>query len=477
MFEYQKVTFGTAIRKTALLVVILGSHLLLNLNFAWAESPIPIGRGVAQLFVDDFLIEKSNNLKRTLHQPRKDFGGNKPVVASDGLNWIGGDDGQAKPIVVDRRNPATGKVEGYGGGHSFYYDKKDAVYPYKGWVFFGNWGNGHEGIYYLRSMDGKVWERGPMVVNGYAGPGDPSCRVIRQDGRVIYGPGDTSRFSYDAVEDRFLAIFKFFTMDGVGPGNHLRSRAYVFLKRLDERFDTDRITHVELLPPASRANGDMPFDEYYESTAWRYGSLWLGGLLVWHRGDDYPYSAAGCAFLKLLLSRDGLHWKKVQLVNDSGIPEVFIPNGPEGGNNGRNDGGYMSEFSQGPLRIGDELIYYYGCTSYGKNHPPGIRIKGGGIFRARLRVDGFVSIDHGDLITRMLSFKGRDLFINSVGQINVEVLGKDGQSLGKAVVSGDSVRRKVLFAGRSLEQLVADNVARLRFTVGSEGQLYSFQVN
>jgi len=41
--------------------------------------------------------------------------------------------------------------------------------------------------------------------------------------------------------------------------------------------------------------------------------------------------------------------------NDAGEPEVFIPNGREGDNGGRNDGGYMSMFSQGPLRIGDEL--------------------------------------------------------------------------------------------------------------------------
>ena len=91
--------------------------------------------------------------------------------------------------------------------------------------------------------------------------------------------------------------------------------------------------------------------------------------------------------------------------NDAGTPEVFIPNGPEGGNHGQNDGGYMSEFSQGPLRIGDELIYYYGCSSYGKNHPRDVRISGGGIFRARLRLDGFVSIDGGTLTTRPLRFE------------------------------------------------------------------------
>ena len=100
---------------------------------------------------------------------------------------------------------------------------------------------------------------------------------------------------------------------------------------------------------------------------------------MWHGGGNYPYSAAGSAFLKLALSRDGLHWNKVPFANDAGVPEVFVPNGPEGGNGGRNDGGYLTEFSQGPLRIGDELIYYYGASSYGKNNPGNLRVGGGEI--------------------------------------------------------------------------------------------------
>jgi len=513
---FQEVRSRSGIGKALLFIAILGNPLFWDLDFALAEDPIVIQKGVVQLFVDDFLIEKSNHLVRTLHQPRKDYGGERPVItledaetllakgtivydlrlkryvmfakgrpsteiyrytSPDGINWIGGDDGQVKPIIMDRRNPATGRVEGYGGMHSFYYDKKDAAYPYKGWVFFGNWGNDYEGIYYLRSKDGKKWERGKMVVNGYAGPGDPSCRVIRQDGRVIYGPGDTSRFTYDPIGDRFLGIFKFFTTERVGPDNGLRSRAYIFLNRLDESIDTSRIKHVELLPPVSKTNGDTEFDEYYASSVWRYGSLWLGGLQIWHKGGNYPYSAAGCAFLKLLVSRDGLHWKKVPFSNDCGIPEVFIPNGCEGGNNGRNDGGYMSEFSQGPLRIGDELIYYYGCTSYGKNHPPGVRVTGGGIFRARLRVDGFVSIDGGELITRPLKFKGRELFVNGTGPIAIHVLDKDGKVSGKTVVQGNSLRKKVKFNGQSLQQLVPRGIARLKFAVERGGKLYSFHVD
>ena len=251
----------------------------------------------------------------------------------------------------------------------------------------------------------------------------------------------------------------------------------MFLDRLDRPFDLREIGEVALLPPAARVNGDKPDDEYYASTAWRYGSLWLGGLQVWHRGGDYPYSAAGCAFLKLVVSRDGLHWKKVRLVNDGGVPEVFIPNGPEGGNDGRNDGGYMSEFSQGPLRIGDELIYYYGCSSYGKNHPPEKHITGGGIFRARLRVDGFVSVDAGTLTTRPLAFRGDRLTANAVGPVTVEVLDGDGQRLAAATAEGDSLKHKIDFSGKTLGAVAADRAVRLRWTVGRGARLYSFIIH
>ena len=137
---------------------------------------------------------------------------------------------------------------------------------------------------------------------------------------------------------------------------------------------------MELVPAAAAANGDLPWDEYYAAGGWRYESLWLGELKVWHGGGDYPYSAAGSAFCKLAVSHDGLQWHKVPFTSDSGQPEVFIPNGPEGGNNAKNDGGYITLFNQGPLRIADELIFYYGSSSYGKNHEQNIRLNGGGIF-------------------------------------------------------------------------------------------------
>ncbi|MEO6436751.1 MAG: hypothetical protein ABIP55_13460 [Tepidisphaeraceae bacterium] len=483
---------------------------------AQQEGPISVPRGQAQLFVDDFLIDTQADLKRTLHQPKKDDGGNIPVIAlenefgglpatleangtivydprlkkhvmfalafcpsgaggdrvrnyrftsADGMSWIKGDDGTPQQVQFDLTDAASGK-SGVSDLFSCYYDTGDPNFPYKGWIniwFLPEL----DGIHYFQSKDGKTWERGNRVARFMS-------RAIQQDGRKVSGPSDVTVFYHDAVANRFLASIKFFGQP-VPPGNSLRSRAYAFLDKLNAPLAMESIDHIALLPKAAAADGDMPFDEYYGSTAWRYESLWLGGLKVWHGQGDYPYSAAGCAFLKRAVSRDGLNWRKVQFNNDASVPEVFIPNGAEGGKGGRNDGGYMTEFSQGPLRIGDELIFYYGSSSFGKNEPTGKRVSGGGIFRARLRQDGFVSVDGGTLTTRPLRLEGHELFVNGIGPITVTLLDGKGAALGSAEVTGDSLRHKVSFAGKRIGDALRDNTGRLRFTVLEGGRLYSLE--
>ena len=481
-------------------------------------TPIPVPAGVAQLFVDDDLIDTQADLKRTLHSPVKDHAGNKPMIAAkagmgllaygsivydvklgryvmfiqefpsrlmfqttsaDGLTWDITEHEKLTPVRFDLDlGELPDGVRGRFGIDLFscFYDKKDSRYPYKGWLWFANAGNEWEGIWYVRSADGLTWERPHQIVDGVANEKDPTCRVITQDGRSVFGPGDVTTFYYDEQEDRFLGLFKFFSPSDVRPGFGSRSRAYAFMDQMDEPFDTDRITHVELMPAMAERNGDHVFDEYYASTAWRYESLWLGGLKIFHGQGDYPYSAAGCAFLKLVVSRDGLHWSKVPFANDAGVPEVFLPNGPEGGNDGRNDGGYISQFSQGPLRVGDELIYYYSASSWGKRLKDRI-IRGGGIFRARLRIDGFVSVDWGTLTTKPLALDGNSLTINGTGPITIRVLSAGGNPLAATTVKqGDFLAHPVTFDGRSLGDLADHKPVRLQFEVDPEGELYSFRV-
>ncbi|MCC2671403.1 MAG: hypothetical protein K0Q72_3874, partial [Armatimonadetes bacterium] len=388
-------------------------------------------------------------------------------TSSDALHWIKGDDGHPERIAIDLHDPVSGADATNVDVFSCCYNARDREYPYQGWLWFANWGPGREGAYFMRSRDGKTWERGRMIVSAEEGK-------ISQDGRELRGAGDVTTLYQDPEQARFLALIKYASPVEVGPGNRLRARAYAFVDRLDQPLDLKRVDRVELVPAAAEANGDHPHDEYYAATAWRYGSQWLGGLKVWHGGGDHPYSAAGCAYLKLATSRDGLRWSKVRYPGHAGEPEVWLPNGKEGGGGGRNDGGYLTEFSQGPLRVGDELIYYYGCSSFGKNHPRGLRVTGGGIFRSRLRVDGFVSVDGGTLTTRPVTFEGAELELNAVGPVSVELQDAGGKRLGSATVLGDSVRHRVSFAGRSLQEAGGRGAVRLRFTVGEGGRLYSF---
>jgi len=496
---------------------VLSATCLAAVNDA-PSTVVTVKTGIAQLFIDDALIGSQANLRRTLHQPVKENGGNTPLIVADkgdallaygtivfdprlrqhvmlvqdlnrrrmlratspdGLNWSAKTHRELKPLTLDLDlGPLPKEAKGKFGIDVFscFYDLKDNEYPYKGWVWIANAGNEWEGVWYVRSSDGLTWERPRQICSGFAQPGDTSCLTIIQGGRTVYGPGDVTLFCHDPVENRFLGIFKFFDPYNTTPGYGSRSRAYVWLDSIDEPFDIKRIDHIELMPPMADRNGDRAYDEYYASAAWRYESVYLGGLKVFHSKDDYPFSAAGCAFLKLVVSRDGLHWKKVPFANDQGVAEVWMPNGREGGNGALNDGGYISEFSQGPLRIGDELIYYYSASSWGKNQPPERLVRGGGIFRARLRVDGFVSIDEGTLTTHPLKVEGERLSVNGVGPMIVQLLDRSGNLLAATRLSGDSLRHDVKFEERTLKKWAPEGVVQLRFIVEPPGKLYSFTV-
>lgn len=501
----------------------------------WAATPsaqpVLVPRGEPQLFVDDQLIAESHGLQRTLHQPRKDGGGEEPVlscpemfgyranlqanysiirdprlnawvmyclrfvsplpatsadgwrrtaiiryVSADGINWRSeSPDGmecvfpRSRTDVFDQASRASQPRIDVG---TIWYDHSDADWPYKAWIALVNLEAGKSGEYFFRSRDGRHFERRELVV--------PSrTHQIVAGGHELVGAGDTTRFAFDPGSGKFLALLKFLTnkADPV-TGSRLRSRAYQFVDRLEAPVDIQKLNTVALVPENAQRNGDLPFDEYYDVSAYRYGSHWLGELKIWHGQGDYAWSAAGAAFLKLISSSDGLAWRRVGYVNDSGFAEVYLANGPEGGNDGRNDGGYMTTFCNAPLRIGNELIFYYGASSYGKNASPDRRLTGGGIFRARLRLDGFVSVDAGPLTTPALRFAGEDLRVNSAGNVTVEVLDDRNIVLGSARVSGDDVRQRVRFAGRSLRALGGDRPeVRLRFTVEPGAALYAFVID
>src|SRR5262249_10223196 len=143
---------------------------------------------------------------------------------------------------------------------------------------------------------------------------------------------------------------------------------------------------------------------------------------------------------QLACSRDGEVWWR------AGDRRTFIPLGPEG--SWDRFGVYPNNCA--PIRVGNELWIYYDGDSrrhqtgqvprqrrgepwfapgHAEDPPlkPGVPISGLGL--ARLRLDGFVSVDAGPrpgrLLTRPLLFAGRDLHVNAdslKGNIRVEIL-------------------------------------------------------
>lgn len=249
--------------------------------------------------------------------------------------------------------------------------------------------------------------------------------------------------------------------------------------------------------------------ELHSMRGFPYEGIWLGLLdfyvvtvpavmdknnrIVTGSQDD------GWRCVQLTSSRDGLHWKRYS----DRTPLIGL------GKEGSWDGGDIC-YTTEPIIKDDEIwIFYhaYNCTHfcpswYGdlKNSPlkggPGwkerhnhaLDAKTGSIGLAKLRLDGFVSIDaareEGSLLTKPLKLEGSNLVINAEarsGQVAVEILDQDGSLLpGFSLAdckpfSGDSVRHTVQWKGNSdLSRLKGQSV-RLRFHL-QNAKLYSFLV-
>jgi hypothetical protein len=139
-----------------------------------------------------------------------------------------------------------------------------------------------------------------------------------------------------------------------------------------------------------------------------------------------------------------------------------------------------------PIEVGDEVWVYYGGFRYGISEK--VALKRGAYFRARLRLDGFVSADArysgGELVTTPIRFKGSQLALNADtsggGAIRVELQEQDGRAIdGYALsqgdeISGNSIRLPVTWQGRTGVRQLAGQSIRLRFVMHN-CKLYSFQ--
>jgi len=139
-----------------------------------------------------------------------------------------------------------------------------------------------------------------------------------------------------------------------------------------------------------------------------------------------------------------------------------------------------------PIVVGDEIWFYY--AGLGRSHGDVSTSYGSGIFRARLRRDGFVSVDAayrgGEFTTPVIKFEGNRLELNMDGSaggwLQVEIQSAEckplkGYKLNDCdTIRGNNLAKTITWKGSSIVSKLAGKPVRLRFVMRSM-KLFAFQ--
>ena len=494
-----------------------------------------------QVFVDDYLIEESSGLEMGFHPPEK-YEGN-PVLAAehpweseimqanavlfdaeenlykmwygggyyacyatsvDGINW-------EKPVlgIVDHEGSKENNiVEGM--VHKVIYSpemrgKEPPERLYKS--FFDTKflpekkpGGGWLGKAVSFSKDGFHWvpyEGNPVLV-GAVGDVNTVCRnpedvlhrfALNPVPKWMKEYEKTLKFFHSFLF-RYLAFVKLSVRIGrfdrrsvgISYSEDFTNWAYPHLilapdERDDEMAD-DRIEAARGL--LEFEHPDDHHTHFYGMDVFPYAGIYLGFLFVFDAAMEMDRvgkgNQSGPMHIQLVSSRDLYHWRRL------GDRQPFIPNGE------------LDEIDCGMICgvnavvSGDTIKYFYNGNnaSHGgltrKDHGP-VRT---GACIAESRLDGFTSIDAGDgggaLLTKELSFSGKELVINAAatdGTVEVELL-KDGRpaegfsSADCDAFHGDEIRHTVSWKGKTDVVPFSGKPVRLRFSL-KNAKLFAFQ--
>ncbi len=469
------------------------------------ERALGVG-ATKQLFVDERIIAETNGVQRSLNQPAK-YAGN-PLFF---------------PLY-----PWEGRVELYG---TIMRDAGDFRMWYTGLGGMGvaqmgventsRWANiafdPNNLLYstcYATSHDGIFWERPNLGLVEYEGSKDTNIVLLNASGGNVFydarDPAPDRRYKSLFYESRDLdgtsnegdGVSVAFSPDGLNwtryAGNPVITRAsdshtlfgwdelhgqYVAYCRpsLHEgnrvrrigRCVSDDFIHwndpEELLAPDEQ---DPEGLQFYNMPVFKYEGLYVGQLQAYHTPPEEPHIRFfGTVDVQLAVSRDGIAWERVC------GREPFMPNGPPNSI----DAGeiYMAN---APVLMGDEMWFYYSPCAV-EHGPTG---RSGPICLAKLRLDGFVSVDAGEemgtLVTVPFRCAGGSLKINAAargGLVAVAVLDEEGtqyEGFGKvdcAVFDGDAVEHEVTWRQVAFASLEG-KVIRLKFYL-RDARLYSFK--
>ena len=233
-----------------------------------------------------------------------------------------------------------------------------------------------------------------------------------------------------------------------------------------------------------------PQMQFHDVQLTTYGDVVIGLASAMHLKKNVKDNKTSTANIQLVSTRNGHQWHRVA------DRAVFIDNGP-----GKYDRGLVMASSTMAVKDDTIYIYYHGMQyGMGRRNPiyPG---KGkpaqgelGGICLATLPADRFVAMrpvktdSTGELLTKSLRLPGGELLLNADaedGDLQVELLDGKGRVLGgfegdkSRLMKQDRLRHRVVWQSgdeqKSLKDAPTNQPLALRFLL-KKGSLYAFQV-
>jgi len=460
-----------------------------------------------QLFLDDFIVERTEGLKRTMHQPVK-----RGAVIQPDQTW--------ETSLQTRCVPA--------------WDEQNEVF--KLWMITSTNVPGLSGTSYAESRDGIHWTKpilGQTVINGSRAnnfitvfpehqwpqngienvvydpdESDPDRRfkgfygvidrrpMVSPDGihwtlldTTALPSADESNLSYDRTQKTFIATLK---RNGPFGRSHAiwTSQDFTNWKDTGSLFHADekdqqlarkniavRLANSALQQPIKNDPEDYNAD-IYNFGVFRYAGLYIGLPAVYHATGKLKVNTDGFHLIQLACSRNLHTWKRL------GDRQPFI--GPSFAKPEIFDRTQLLPPSA-PVEHGDELWFYYTGLKY-RASPENADHKRGAICLAVLRRDGFISLDAekncGQLITVPFIFSGNRLLLNvdvrTGGHTKVEILDSNNEPMAGFHLAdchplhGDHIAHEIHWKHGSSVSSLAGKPVRLRIEL-SNADLYSFQ--
>ena len=481
-----------------------------------AVIPVDVGR---QLFVDDFLVEKSS-MRRAFHYPVKHPG--NPVFFP-----------QTKYERNDRLAPCA--VPKCGGIWYDPWEKRFKMWYLASYLGAMAYATSEDGIHWERPMldivpgtnlildpslprfegnfdwDGKFHpDSGTVWVDEHAPDGERFKMFIREAGAgfpgLLFTSADGIHWS-DPVRtgtmmDRSTMFFNPFRKKWVHSIRwcdpiHGRNRLYWegddFLKDGQwilggEPADRARAASFWVGADCMDQTRDIP-PQLYNLDAVAYESLMVGFFQILKGPENHIAQESGLPKLTELVlatSRDGFHWHRPDR-------NAFIGARREPGSW---EYGYVESTGGLCLVVGDELWFYYSAYAGDPERKESLTgswttsgaYANGAVGLAKLRRDGFASMQAcfqgADLTTRSLVFTGGHLFVNvdtSGTLLRAEFLDENGAVIEPYTldrcrgVCTNSTQTEIKWTGVDDFKALSGKPVKLRFQM-DRGDLYSFWI-